>query len=46
MLKFCFLRIKFTKEDNGMKVISHFKDNGEKLTKIIEDLLKNSIQKS
>ena len=29
-----------------MKVISHFKDNGEKLDKIIEDLLKSSIQKS
>ncbi len=29
-----------------MKVVSHFKDKGEKLTKIIEDLLKNSIQKN
>ena len=29
-----------------MKVISHFKDNGEDLTKIIEDLLKNIIQKN
>lgn len=29
-----------------MKITSHFKDNGEKLSKIIEDLLKSSIQKN
>ena len=27
-----------------MKVISHFKDNGEKLTKIIEELLKEYLK--
>ena len=28
-----------------MKVISHFKDDGEELTKTIEELLKNIIKK-
>ncbi len=29
-----------------MKVISHFKDDGEELTKTIEELLKNIMQKN
>ena len=28
-----------------MKVISHFKDDGEKLVKVIEELFKNILQK-
>ena len=29
-----------------MKVISHFKDDGEELTKTIEELLKNIMQRN
>ncbi len=28
-----------------MKVVNHFKENGENITKIIEELLKSSIEK-